>query len=164
MSAAEFDQILARQSDFLKPFAISLTRDLDTARDLLQETLYRALANRDKYNVGTNIKAWLYTILRNTFINDYRKKVKQKQVLHQLPANAFPDQVNSGFTADGDMRLKDIWDTVMKLPHIFRNPFILYFEGYKYAEIAEMLNEPLGTIKSRIHFARKLLKAELESR
>lgn len=163
MSAAEFDQVLARQSDFLKPFAISLTRDLDTAKDLLQETLYRALANREKYSVGTNIRAWLYTILRNTFINDYRKKVKQKQLLQQLPINAFADQVNAAFTSDGNLQLKEAWDMVMQLPHIFRNPFILYFEGYKYAEIAEMLNEPLGTIKSRIHFARKLLKAELEA-
>lgn len=163
MSAAEFNQAVAMQSDFLRPFAISLTRDLDTARDLLQETMYRALANKEKYNVGTNIRAWLYTILRNTFINDYRKKIKQKQVLRQLPANAFPDQVNAAFTADGHLQLKEAWDMVMQLPHIFRNPFMLYFEGYKYAEIAEMLNEPLGTIKSRIHFARKLLKAELEA-
>jgi len=163
MSAAEFDQVLTRHSDFLKPFAISLTRDLDTAKDLLQETLYRALANKEKYSVGTNIRAWLYTILRNTFINDYRKKVKQKRVLQQLPINAFADQVNASFTADGNLQLKEAWDMVMQLPHIFRNPFMLYFEGYKYAEIAQMLNEPLGTIKSRIHFARKLLKAEIEA-
>ncbi|MGB8190662.1 MAG: RNA polymerase sigma factor [Chitinophagaceae bacterium] len=162
MSVAEFNQMLVTHSDFLKPFAISLTKDMDTARDLLQETLYRALANKDKYSVGTNIKAWLYTILRNTFINDYRRKVKQNQVLQQMPANLMPETGISLFTADGNMELKEAWKLIRQLPDIFRIPFILYFEGYKYHEIADMLNEPLGTIKSRIHFARKLLKAQIE--
>jgi RNA polymerase sigma factor (sigma-70 family) len=162
MSIAEFDRMLVTHSDFLKPFAISLTKDLDSARDLLQETMYRALANKEKYSVGTNIKAWLYTILRNTFINDYRRKVKRNKVLLQAPANGLPDAGISMFTADGNMELKEIWRMVLELPDIFRNPFILYFEGYKYHEIAEMLNEPLGTIKSRIHFARKLLKNQIE--
>jgi RNA polymerase sigma factor (sigma-70 family) len=162
MSVAEFNRILVTHSDFLKPFAISLTKDQDTARDLLQETMYRALANKEKYSVGTNIKAWLYTILRNTFINDYRRKVKRNQVLQLTPANGLPDAGISMFTADGDMALKEVWKMVLELPDIFRNPFILYFEGYKYHEIADMLNEPLGTIKSRIHFARKLLKSQIE--
>lgn len=162
MSVAEFNRMLVTHSDFLKPFAISLTKDLDSARDLLQETMYRALANKEKYSVGTNIKAWLYTILRNTFINDYRRKVKRNQVLQQAPANGLPDAGISMFTADGGMELKETWRMVRELPDIFRNPFILYFEGYKYHEIAEMLNEPLGTIKSRIHFARKLLKNQIE--
>ena len=162
MSAAEFDQALAKQSDFLRPYALSLTRDYDAAVDLLQETLYRALANKEKYNAGTNIRGWLYTILRNTFINDYRRKVKQRQLMQQLPQQAFADQVNSVFSADGGLQLKEIWAMVRELPQIFRNPFMLYFEGYRYAEIAEMLNEPLGTIKSRIHFARRLLKSQIE--
>ncbi|HEY0679346.1 MAG TPA: RNA polymerase sigma factor [Chitinophagaceae bacterium] len=162
MSVAEFDQLVVKHSDFLKPFAISLTRDLETARDLLQETMYRALANREKYSVGTNIKAWLYTILRNTFINDYRKKVKQRQVFQQVTGTLLPEQAGTAFTADGNMQLKEAWQMIQLLPEIFRRPFILYFEGYKYHEIAEMLHEPLGTIKSRIHFARKLLKAQIE--
>lgn len=164
MSAAEFDQVLVRQSDFLKPFAISLTRDPDSASDLLQETMYRALANRDKYSVGTNIRAWLYTILRNTFINNYRKKVKQREVMQHMPEHAFQDGFHSAFTADGPQQARELWRMVRELPQIFGNPFMLYFEGYKYAEIADMLNEPLGTIKSRIHFARKLLKAQLEGK
>ena len=74
MSATEFNQMLISQADFLKPFAINLTRDSEAAQDLFQETLYKALANHDKYNAGTNIKAWLFTIMRNIFINDYRRK------------------------------------------------------------------------------------------
>jgi len=154
MSATEFDQALVMHSDFLKPFAFGLTRDPHAASDLLQETLCRALANREKYSVGTNIRAWLYTILRNTFINDYRRKIKQRK-----PP---PEQADSPFTADEALQLKEIWAMVRELPQIFRNPFMLYFEGYKYAEIAEMLGEPLGTIKSRIHFARQLLKARID--
>ena len=74
MSTLEFDQLLTSNADFLKPFAFTLTRDNESAKDLIQETLYRALSNKEKYNVGTNIKAWMYTIMRNIFINDYRKK------------------------------------------------------------------------------------------
>lgn len=162
MSVAEFNQMLVSHSEFLRPFAISLTRDLDSARDLLQETLYRALANKEKYSVGTNIRAWLYTILRNTFINDYRKKVKQNQVILRVPAESMPEHHISSFTAEGRLQAKEIWQMVQQLPQIFRNPFILYFEGYKYQEIADELQEPLGTVKSRIHFARKLLKAQIE--
>ena len=76
MSNAEFSLLLTENADFLKPFAIGLTKDQMTAQDLFQETMYRAFYNKDKYNVGTNIKAWLYTIMRNVFINDYRKKNK----------------------------------------------------------------------------------------
>ncbi|MEP6927660.1 MAG: sigma-70 family RNA polymerase sigma factor, partial [Ginsengibacter sp.] len=80
MSTLEFDQLLLGNSDFLNPFAITLTRDHESAKDLVQETMYRAIANREKYNNGTNIKAWLYTIMRNIFINNYRKKIKQNVI------------------------------------------------------------------------------------
>ena len=81
----DFNQMLVTNAEFLKPFAITLTRDNESAKDLYQETLFRAIANQDKYNVGTNIKAWLYTIMRNIFINNYRRKVKQKTILDSTP-------------------------------------------------------------------------------
>lgn len=74
MAALDFDQVLVQHADFLKPFAFTLTRDNESARDLTQETLYRALANKEKYHVDTNVKAWMYTIMRNIFINNYRRK------------------------------------------------------------------------------------------
>ena len=154
MSSVEFNQTLLRNADYLKPFAITLTRDAETAKDLLQETLYRALANKEKYNVGTNIKAWLYTIMRNIFINDYRRRAKQNTIFDATPNDFLLDH-NQGATANAaetSLRLKDIQAAVYQLPEIFRNPFMLYFEGYKYHEIAVMLSEPLGTIKSWIHF------------
>jgi len=164
MSSVEFNQLLVNNSEFLKPFAITLTRDSETAKDLFQETLYRALANKDKYNVGTNIKAWLYTIMRNIFINNYRRKAKQNTIFDSSPNDFLLNynQVVINDTAEGNLRIKDILAAVHNLPDIFRNPFLLYFDGYKYHEIADMLCEPLGTIKSRIHFARKLLKAQVQ--
>jgi RNA polymerase sigma factor (sigma-70 family) len=164
MASLEFNQLLVNNAEFLKPFAITLTRDQEAAKDLFQETLYRALANKDKYNVGTNIKAWLYTIMRNIFINNYRRKSKQKTIFDNTP-NEFilnnSQAVVSG-TAESNLRIKDIQAAIYNLPDLFRNPFLLYFEGFKYHEIADMLREPLGTIKSRIHFARKLLKAQIQ--
>lgn len=163
MSAIDFQDIIVNNTEYLKPFAVTLTRDQEAAKDLLQETMYRALANKDKYNVGTNIKAWLYTIMRNIFINDYRRKAKQNTVLDNS-INDFllnSNQLSVTNKAEGILQLKEIQQAVYNLPDIFRNPFMLYFEGYKYNEIAAMLREPLGTIKSRIHFARKLLKEQL---
>ncbi len=164
MSFVEFNQLLVNNAEFLKPFAITLTRDNDAAQDLYQETLYRALANKDKYNVGTNIKAWLYTIMRNIFINNYRRKAKQNTIFDSTPNDFLLDYNQAVATneAESNLKLKDIHAAVHGLPEIFRNPFLLYFDGYKYHEIADMLKEPLGTIKSRIHFARKLLKAQIQ--
>lgn len=164
MSTVDFDRMLLENTDFLKPFAITLTRDQETAKDLLQETIYRALANRDKYNVGTNVKAWLYTIMRNIFINNYRRKAKQKTIFDNsgndyLLNNAGPVVNND---AEAGMRLKEMQAAIRNLPEIFKTPFLLYFDGYKYNEIADTLGEPLGTIKSRIHFARKLLKEQIQ--
>jgi len=163
MSAIEFDQVVINNAEYLKPFAITLTRDNETAKDLLQETMFRALANREKYNAGTNIKAWLYTIMRNIFINDYRRKAKQNIILDNS-INEFllnSNQLSVANTAESNLQMKAIQQAVYQLPDIFKNPFMLYFDGYKYNEIAVLLKEPLGTIKSRIHFARKLLKEQL---
>ncbi len=163
MSAIEFNQLLLGNTEFLKPFALKLTNDNESAKDLLQETIYRALANKEKYNFGTNIKAWLFTIMRNIFINDYRKKIKQN-IVFDHSENDFLlnyNQLSIANTAESDLRVKEIQAAIYQLPAIFRNPFLLYFDGYKYYEIAVLLKEPLGTIKSRIHFARKLLKEQV---
>ena len=163
MSNAEFNQMLVSNAEFLRPCAINLTRDAEAANDLYQETLYKALANQEKYNVGTNIKAWLFTIMRNIFINNYRRKVKQKTIFDNTPNEYLINQTRAVVSnaAESDMRLKEIRKAIRELPEIFKTPFLLYFDGYKYNEIADMLKEPLGTIKSRIHFARKLLKEQI---
>jgi RNA polymerase sigma factor (sigma-70 family) len=163
MSTTEFNSLLLNNADFLKPFAINLTRDNEAANDLYQDTLYKALVNHEKYNAGTNIKAWLFTIMRNIFINNYRRKAKQKTIFDSTPNDYLINlkQATIGNVAENDMWIKEMNKAIQQLPEIFKTPFLLYFDGYKYNEIAEVLTEPLGTIKSRIHFARKLLKEQI---
>jgi RNA polymerase sigma factor (sigma-70 family) len=163
MATLEFNTLLLNNTEFLKPFAINLTRDSEEANDLYQETLYKALSNKDKYNDGTNIRAWLFTIMRNIFINNYRRKSKNKVVSGDLQSEFFINQSQATVSnnAETNISLKEIKKAIKDLPEIFRTPFLLYFDGYKYNEIADLLQEPLGTIKSRIHFARKLLKEQI---
>ena len=163
MSTVEFNQLLLGNAAFLNPFAINLTKDRESAKDLVQETMYKAIANREKYICGTNIKAWLYTIMRNIFINDYRKRTKQQVIFDSTPNDFLLDYNQAAISnlAESKLRLKEIQTAVHYLPSIFKEPFLLYFDGYKYHEIAGILHEPLGTIKSRIHFARKLLKKKI---
>jgi RNA polymerase sigma factor (sigma-70 family) len=163
MASVNFNNLLVNNADFLKPFAINLTKDTERAKDLFQETLYKALANEEKYNVGTNIKAWLFTIMRNIFINDYRRKAKQQTIFDSTPNDQLLNYRQGAVSnsAETNLGLKEVYKAVYQLPDIFKTPFLLYFEGYKYHEIAMALNEPLGTIKSRIHFARKLLKEQI---
>lgn len=163
MSKQDFNQMLLQNTEFLKPFAVTLTKDHESAKDLLQETMFRALANHDKYSVGTNIKAWLYTIMRNIFINNYRRKAKQNTIFDNSSNDFLLDYNQSTIDngAESSLRMKEVQAAIHGLPEIFRQPFLLYFEGYKYHEIADSLGEPLGTIKSRIHFARRLLKEQI---
>ncbi|HEY6955064.1 MAG TPA: RNA polymerase sigma factor [Flavisolibacter sp.] len=158
MSITEFNSLVLNQSESLKPFAISLTRDHEVAKDLCQETLYKAFAYREKYEQGTNIKAWLYTIMRNIFINDYRRNAR-KQLVMDTVRYSQTFQENS---SELNLRLREIEAAIHKLPSIFKTACLLYLQGYKYHEIADALNEPLGTIKSRIHFAKKTLQKQLD--
>lgn len=158
MSIQEFNSLVVSNADSLTPFAITLTRDHESAKDLCQETLCRAFVYKEKYQTGTNIKAWLYTIMRNIFINDYRRNGRKKIVLDTV--RYFEHQSAATYTSG--VFLKEIHHAIHNLPGIFKTACLLYFQGYKYQEIAETLNEPLGTIKSRIHFARKLLQKQIE--
>jgi RNA polymerase sigma-70 factor (ECF subfamily) len=102
--------------------------------------------------------------MRNVFINNYRKKARQNTVLDSTPNEFLLDynQTTTSNAAEVTLQLKEIQSSIHHLPDIFKKPFLLYFDGYKYHEISGMLEEPLGTIKSRIHFARKLLKAQIQ--
>ena len=164
MAALDFNQLLLHNAEFLKPFAITLTHDSEEAKDLFQETMFRALANEDKYSIGTNIKAWLYTIMRNIFITNYRKKAKQSKILDNTANEFLLNSIKATNSNDAiaTLTIKEIDSAIINLPEIFKTPFLFHYEGFKYDEIAGMLNEPLGTVKSRIHFARKLLKVQIE--
>lgn len=158
MSTQEFSSLVLNNTDGLKPFAITLTRDHEAANDLFQETLYKAFAYRDKYQPGTNIKAWLYTIMRNIFINDYRRAARGRVVMDVVKQSQQPYT----FSSEIGLRLREIHTAIHQLPSLLKAACLLYLEGYKYHEIAYALNEPLGTIKSRIHFAKKMLQQKLD--
>lgn len=164
MTRKDFNETIATQSDFLEPYAHSLTKDMDDAKDLQQETLFRALTNRDKFIPGTNLKAWLYTIMRNIFINDYRRhkrfgKTGRDVGEKMLIGNASSCDDNTGWS---NVRFHEAKKEIEKLPGAYRESFELYYMGFKYRDIAGILAQPLGTIKSRIHFARKILISKLD--
>jgi len=147
-------------SNSLRSFSIKLTGNTTDAADLYQETAMKIITNAEKYREDTNFKAWAVTIMRNIFINDYRKKVRRNTVLDQTPNNYY---INSGAATinnngETNMAYDDLMTMVNRLPEEFRTPFWMAHNGYKYDEISETLNAPLGTIKSRIFFARKRLK------
>lgn len=159
MSIQEFNALVVSNAEGLKPFAISLTRDHEEARDLCQETLYKAFANREHYKPGTNIKAWLFTIMRNIFINDYRRQERKKLIIEDL---RHMQRHSTSFSAEVGVRLREINTAIHQLPSLFKTACLLYLQGYKYQEIACVLDEPLGTIKSRIHFAKKMLQKQID--
>lgn len=164
MSSVSFNNLIESNSTYLQPFAISLTQDADDAKDLVQETLYKAIVYKDKFQEGTNVKAWLYTIMRNIFINNYRRLQKFRGVSSDTPQDFYLIKQQKYATNSGvsNINLTTIKKAIDELPEILRISFELHYLGYKYQEIAETLNEPLGTIKSRIHFARKTLTENLK--
>lgn len=164
MTTTDFNNALANHTDYLKPYANTLTQNAEDAKDLFQETMMRALQNRDKYRVGTNLKAWLYTIMRNIFINNYRKNKRFTKVSSDTPDEIIMHHGKGTTNVSGwnTIRLNEVKKAINNLPDTYRQSFELYHTGYKYNDIADILGEPLGTIKSRIHFARKILVAKLD--
>lgn len=161
MSTSEFDQLILKNYQSLKPYAIHFTKNEDAAQDLVQDTLLLAFRHKNKFRGGSNISAWLFTIMRNFFINTYRKNKSRRQILSQLEVS--PEGFFASELPDNESRLagKEINAMILALPDSFSEPFLLHYEGYKYDEIARILKKPTGTIKSRIHFARKLLQEQL---
>ena len=155
--------LLAVQEELLR-FAYKLTADREEANDLLQETSLKALDNEDKYEPDTNFKGWMYTIMRNIFINNYRKIVRD-QTFVDTTDNYYHLNLpqDSGFeSTEGAYDLKEMHRIVNSLPRDYKVPFSMHVSGFKYREIAERLGLPLGTVKSRIFFTRQKLQEELK--
>ena len=166
MSTIEFQDRLNQLSVVLNTFAYNLTKNVEDAKDLFQETAFRALSNKEKFRPGTNFKAWLFTIMKNIFINNYRKKVKANTITDSTD-NLF--YLNSGSKvinnrAESNIMLKELYGMVESLDSTLKIPFTMHYEGFKYQEIADQLSLPLGTVKSRIFFARKELKQMIHAR
>lgn len=165
MTAIEFNTAVTTLHRSLKPIAFKLTRDSEEANDLVQETMLKAIANREKFADGTNLKAWLYTIMKNTFITNYHRLVKRKTFIDTTDNLHFINSSSHATenTASSKLVLDEIGGAIKGLSHDYKTPFMMHFKGYKYYEIADILNIPIGTVKNRIHIARKELKGKLKS-
>jgi len=166
MSTLEFTSKFDQLSGMLNSFAYNLTKNVEDARDLFQETAYRALTNKEKFRPGTNFKAWLFTIMKNIFINNYRKKVKANTIIDSTDNMYY---INSGGSlisnkAESNILMDELQDIIEGLDEGIMIPFMMHYEGFKYQEIADKLELPLGTVKSRIFFARKELKEIINKR
>jgi RNA polymerase sigma-70 factor (ECF subfamily) len=164
MSTIEFNNKLDAISHLLHSFAYNLTKNSEDAKDLFQETAYRAITNRDKFRPGTNFKAWLFTIMKNIFINNYRRKAKANTIIDSTDNLYF---INSGSAsisndANSNILMKELKGMIADLEDSIKVPFEMHYLGFKYQEIADKLDLPLGTVKSRIFFARKALKEMIQ--
>ena len=159
----EFGVEIMQYERMLRPFAFNLTKNREETEDLVQDTFFRALSNKEKFEEGTNIKAWLFTIMRNIFINNYRKNQKRNTVTdtsdNQYLLNSTREIEKNG--SERAFLAADIEKAMAGVSTDFTEPFMLYYTGFKYQEIADKLNLPLGTVKSRIFFARKELQEKL---
>lgn len=162
MNSRKFqDRLVALQSNMLN-FAYILTSNRDDAYDLLQDTTLKALDNEDKYLDNTNFKGWVFTIMRNIFINNYRRNARSAMVLDSTDdlyhLNA-PQQVYS--SPENSYAVNEVYDAIDGFSPEYKVPFSLHLRGFKYAEIAQRMNLPVGTIKSRIYYARQKLRLKL---
>lgn len=164
MTTLQFNEQVVDYSCSLKPFAYKLTRNSEDASDLIQETVYKALINADKFHKGTNLKAWLFTIMRNIFINNYRRNSRHGIVSDPTENLSLLNSIRNSTTNSGlvNIHMEEVNKALENLSEEFRIPFLLHYEGFKYNEIAEELQLPLGTVKSRIFFARKALQKMID--
>lgn len=156
-------KLLTLQGELLK-FAMKLTSDPDDANDLLQETTLRALDNQEKYTHETNFKGWLFTIMRNIFSNNFHRLANRswftdgiESIYHTLKGKEYSHE-----ESDDSCNISAIQTAIEGLPSEYKEPFSMYISGFKYKEIAETMNLPLGTIKSRIFLTRQKLQKDLK--
>jgi RNA polymerase sigma factor (sigma-70 family) len=164
MTTKEFQHNLVELEDSLKRFAYSLTADKEEAKDLIQETYLKALVYSDKFVHYDNLKAWTFTIMKNTFINNYRRTKRQNANRDLTKELYYLNQSTSTGSDDPGSAYshKELSKSVESLEDEFRIPFLLHHEGFKYKEIADELNLNIGTVKSRIFFSRKKLMESLK--
>jgi RNA polymerase sigma-70 factor (ECF subfamily) len=165
IAVTDFASEIYQYDKLLRPFASNLTKNKEEMEDLIQDTFYRAIANREKFTEGTNVKAWLFTIMKNIFINNYRKNIKRGTVVDTTDNAVLINNPKRSVPNEGEIRFvqEEIQKAISGVSKDFTEPFLMYYRGFKYQEIAETLDLPLGTVKSRIFFARKELQSRLKS-
>ena len=164
MNSVSFKKNLLGVQEELLRFAYKLTADREEANDLLQETSLKALDNEDKYIPDTNFKGWMYTIMRNLFINNYRRVTREMSMMDDSYSIGRQNllEVEDGERFEYAYDLKELHKVINAVPESMRKPFLMYVAGFKYNEIAEKMGLPIGTIKSRLFFVRKRLQKELK--
>lgn len=161
MSTQDFQGQLVDLEPSLNRFAISLTNNTDEARDLVQETFLKALTFQDYFKENTNLKAWTFTIMRNTFINNYRRLSRQNTTFDSSEDQYLLYSYTAETHADEMVIYNEISDAIEDLTDEFRIPLQMHTQGYKYREIAQELDLCIGTVKSRIYFSRQKLMRKL---
>jgi RNA polymerase sigma factor (sigma-70 family) len=163
MTSIEFKKLVQKETSSLRSYAYQLTRNVEDTNDLVQDTMLKALTYQDKFTDGTNLKGWLYTIMKNTFINNYRRMVKRNTFIDQTDNDYYLDSASHAVKNDAGMNfiMRDIEKAIDELPLSLKKPFTMNFKGFKYHEIAEILNIPIGTVKTRIFVARRQLRGQL---
>ncbi|HEY9005844.1 RNA polymerase sigma factor [Ohtaekwangia sp.] len=164
MTATELTNQIADLRSTLQTFTRRFTNDRQESLDLVQDTMLKALLYRDKFREDTNLKGWLFTIMRNTFINNYRKS-QRARTSHDKTRELYFLHVEDEYTFNRpqeSLEFKEIWRNVNNIKDEFLAPFKMYTSGYKYHEIAEHLNIPIGTVKNRIFQARKEIQKRLQ--
>jgi RNA polymerase sigma-70 factor, ECF subfamily len=166
MNTIEFNTSFNKISPLLQSFAYNLTKNMEDAKDLFQETAFRAITNSDKFNAGTNFKAWSFTIMKNIFINNYRKRIKANTIIDSTDNQFYINSMSvaNPNKAESDIMMQELNFMIDELDESIQVPFVMHYQGFKYQEIAEDLELPLGTVKSRIFFARKELKQKINFR
>jgi RNA polymerase sigma-70 factor, ECF subfamily len=159
MTSVEFNHKLLSLESKMESFAMILTSNREKAKDLLQETYLKALTHKDKYVEVENFKAWTYTIMKNTFINNYRKSCRENISFDYTKDIYLLSNLEESSLGrpDSEVAYKEINKAIDKLDDEFKIPFRMHIEGYKYIEIAKALNLKIGTVKSRIFLFRKKL-------
>ena len=164
MRNLEFKNQLISLQDNMFNFAYSLTSNREEAKDLLQETTLKALNNEDKFAENTNFKGWVLTIMKNIFINNYRRIVRD-QTINDYTENSYLLNIpkESGFDSPDELyAIAEINKCINSFSDEYKIPFSMHVSGFKYHEIAEKMNLPIGTVKSRIFFARQRLQGSLK--
>ena len=166
MTNHEFTTKTNELNNLLYAFALRLTRSRQDAEDLLQETTIKAYKYRNNFAAGTNFKSWISTIMRNTFINQYRKAKTRRHLNHpttEVTQNIVSRNVvaNSG---EQTLRMQEMQRMLDSIGRLYSVPFLLFYKGFEYQEIAEQLNIPIGTVKSRIFTARVKMKQMIGKR
>jgi len=164
MTTIEFNHQLVNLENDLLRFAYNLTTNREDSHDLVQDTFLKALTNQKQFKDRSKLKAWTFTILKNTFINNYRKLTKHNATMNNTKDLYFLNNTEESavIKTDAPIVVKEIYKKVHSLEYKSRIPFEKYISGYKYKEIAEEMNLNIGTVKSRIFFARKKLMKALE--